>query len=973
MAASRDWARFGAMLLALCLFSWCAQTQSAPEPGELTQIDAIKKLTPAEAAKSYPVKIRGVVTSLSGWKNSFFLQSGSSAISIDRTDSATVRSGDLVEVTGVSSAGLFAPVVTASRVTVLGHGNLPAPLHSEYAQLATGVDDSTWVEVRGIVHSASIAEVWGRPVLFLGVRVGRDNLTVRVLDFANNNYDKLVDSVVTIDGVCGTIFNDKRQLTGVRLFVPSLANVRVNQASADPFSIAETPVDSIYKFGFTNSLDHRIKISATVSYQDISIGRLYLQSGDQSVVIRTTQSTPLQPGARVEVVGFLESAQISITLADAIFRKIGDGAPPPARAVRAADMIKTEDNFKFAPYDGLLTRTSGQLLEKVSRPDQETWVMRDGDQIFEAVFRSKSEAAKLEEVGIGSRVQLTGVSRTELNQRFEPRSFIILVRSASDVVLLEARWWDAKRSLWLSGVLLFASLLMFAWVMQTRRVLFELGARQKAGVTRSIPPWERHGSRYAAIAVMATTVIALLGWAFNVGMLRTILPNSPTFYPNAALGFFLAAVALIYASTRSRYSRLLQTVLASVAAAISLATLIEYSLNLDLHIDQFLFTDVTPTANIAHGRMAVATAISILLVSIAIILANRKRFAMASQLLAATAGLVGILNLLGHLYGERTLFAFGSQVGMALHSLLGCFLLSGGVLALRTDRGIMSLITSDASGGVMARVLLPAAIVLPAILGWLRWYGQFSLGLYDTAAGLTLFTASVIIVFVIMTLASAALLNRSDTERARMQYEATHDALTSVMNRHGILEQMRVEMSRCFREKRTMGIALVDVDRFKLVNDELGHNAGDEVLKEVAQRLKKSLRAYDGVGRYGGEEFLLVLPGCDLESAMMRAEALRSAIASSAIQLPEESRDVTISIGVSIYNPHEGVPREELIRWADVALYAAKANGRNQVQPYTIHREPERTSDTGPNQLPNRAGSRGTRRTLYRCSRAPAK
>jgi diguanylate cyclase (GGDEF)-like protein len=940
MAAPRYRARFGAVLLALCLFSWCAQTQSAPPPRELTRIEALKKLAPADAAKSYPVKIRGVVTTLSGWKNSFFLQSGSTAISVDRTDSTPVHSGDSVEVTGVSAAGMFAPVVTASRVTVLGRANLPEPRRSEYASLATGVEDSTWVEVRGIVHSAAISEVWGRPVLFLGLRVGRDNLTVRVLDFANNNYDKLVDSAVTVDGVCGTIFNDKRQLTGVRLFVPSLANVRVNQASADPFATAETPVNSIYRFGFTNSLDHRIKISATVSYQDISTGRLYLQSGDESVVVRTTQTTPLQPGARVEAVGFLESAQISITLADGIFRKVGDGVPPAPRGVRAADMIKTEDNFKFAPYDGLLTRTSGQLLERVSRPDQETWVMRDGDQIFEAVFRSKIEAAKVDGVSVGSRIELTGVSRTELNQRFEPRSFILLVRSASDVTLLEARWWDAKRSLWLSGVLLFASLLMFAWVMQTRRVLSELGNRQKAG-TRSVPPWERHGSRYAAVVVIFAAVAAIYGWAFNIPILRTILPNSPTYYPNSAFGFSLAAVALIYASTRSRHSRLLQTLLGSTSAVIALATLAEYTFGVNLHIDELLFRDSTASANLAHGRMAVATAITMLLVSIAVILANRKRTANASQLVAAIAGLIGVLNLLGHLYGERTLFALGSQVGMALHSLLACFLLSGGILALRTDRGIMSLITSDASGGVMARVLLPAAIVLLAILGWLRWYGQFQLGLYDTGAGLTLFTASIIIVFVIMTLASAALLNRSDTERARMQYEATHDALTSVMNRHGILEQMRVEMSRCFREKRTLGIALVDVDRFKLVNDELGHNAGDEVLKEVAQRLKKSLRAYDGVGRYGGEEFLLVLPGCDLDSAMMRAEALRSAIASAAFTLSEESRDVTISIGVSVYNPNEGVPREELIRWADVALYAAKANGRNQVQPYTIHREHE--------------------------------
>jgi diguanylate cyclase (GGDEF)-like protein len=120
--------------------------------------------------------------------------------------------------------------------------------------------------------------------------------------------------------------------------------------------------------------------------------------------------------------------------------------------------------------------------------------------------------------------------------------------------------------------------------------------------------------------------------------------------------------------------------------------------------------------------------------------------------------------------------------------------------------------------------------------------------------------------------------------REDMRYKATHDSLTSLLNRGSILELLAGELKRRQRNKRPISIMLGDLDHFKLVNDTYGHILGDEVLREVARRLLGSVRSYDLIGRYGGEEFLVVLINCTLEKAVDRAEEIRKAIGSSPIR-----------------------------------------------------------------------------------------
>ena len=165
-----------------------------------------------------------------------------------------------------------------------------------------------------------------------------------------------------------------------------------------------------------------------------------------------------------------------------------------------------------------------------------------------------------------------------------------------------------------------------------------------------------------------------------------------------------------------------------------------------------------------------------------------------------------------------------------------------------------------------------------------------------------------------------------------LRFAATHDFLTSLLNRSEILAALQREFSRSGREGKPATLIMADIDHFKRINDSLGHAAGDEVLKEVARRLKSDLRPYDLVGRYGGEEFLVILPGCDLTTGARRADEIRNLVAKDPILTPFGTTSATVSMGVSSTSPDRDHAVADLLHEADVSMYAAKKNGRNRVE-----------------------------------------
>lgn len=165
----------------------------------------------------------------------------------------------------------------------------------------------------------------------------------------------------------------------------------------------------------------------------------------------------------------------------------------------------------------------------------------------------------------------------------------------------------------------------------------------------------------------------------------------------------------------------------------------------------------------------------------------------------------------------------------------------------------------------------------------------------------------------------------------QLRHQTSHDELTGLLNRRTFYRQAVAELSRARRDKHPMAVLLLDIDHFKNVNDRYGHNVGDQLLKHIAETLRKGSRVYDLVARWGGEEFALVLPNTDRTEAGNVAERLRMDVARTRLTLPNgQAINRFVSIGGAVYAPQHKDSFADVLRRADAALYEAKFSGRNR-------------------------------------------
>jgi len=422
----------------------------------------VRNLTAEQAGRLLPVKLEGVVTAMPGYRNSFFLQDATAGISVDRTDSAEVRVGDRVELTGTSAPGLFAPIVLASYVRVIGQGPPPFAPRMTLGDLFGGLQDSQWIELKGVVHSARMSDLFGRPTLLLVLALDGNSVNLLIQDFSSIDRDRIIDSVVRVKGVCASSGNEKRQFVGSVLLVPNREDLYIErEAPRDPYAEAAKPLRDVLRFG---QWQHRVKVAGTVTYQ-IPGQALYLQEENDGIRVQSQSSEVVVPGTRVEAVGFPAMSEYAPELENGLFRITGHGPPPTPLPVNASDVITWRDGANRAAYDQQLVVIQGSLVEDEIQGDRHVLILRQGNTIFQAQLVLAPTAPKMRPILDGSLLSLTGICTIQVGSTLNPISFTILLRSPQDIVVLQpGPWWTPNRAITFVSVLAGMTVLVLIWV-----------------------------------------------------------------------------------------------------------------------------------------------------------------------------------------------------------------------------------------------------------------------------------------------------------------------------------------------------------------------------------------------------------------------------------------------------------------------------------------------------------------------------
>ncbi len=422
---------------------------------------------------------------------------------------------------------------------------------------------------------------------------------------------------------------------------------------------------------------------------------------------------------------------------------------------------------------------------------------------------------------------------------------------------------------------------------------------------------------FASEAVAAIGVAVLFGWILNIEPLMTVMPGLVRMKPNTAIAFLCAALAL-YLVYRGGHG-VLQATSAAIVVLLGAVSVWEYLSGTDPGIDQLLFHDPVPSPH--PGRMALFTAVAFVITGIFLFPFRFGKSERLSDSLAVVAAASSAFAVVGYLYGVPVLYGSIRYTSMAIHTGIAFILLALGFLFIDKSRGFGRIFRAHTSGGAVVRRMVPLAIFIPIMVGLVFLRSNFG------QLRLAMVVMSNMILTVIAVWALARALDSSETKRGAAQHDSEMDSLTAIHNRRYLEIRLQEEVQRCVRHRRTSSLLLLDVDHFKKVNDRFGHQAGDEVLKAVAEACRKNIRTTDILCRFGGEEFAVIAPETSGPNAMILAAKLRNAV--SLLGFGKVPIRVTISLGIAEIGNATGTP-EVSIGAADQALYTAKRLGRNR-------------------------------------------
>ena len=426
----------------------------------LTNAAQIRRLSPEQASLGYPVLVRGVIT-MDAPAPHFIVQDATAGIYVEGSVSPKFPHvlSQFVEIEGVTDPGKFAPVIRETKLRVLGKGELPKPQLFSFSALENGQQDSQWAEVRGIVRSAAVdRSSWREPALAMRVASEGGEFNVRVPIAHEQDFSSWVDSEVLIEGVCGSLYNTNRQLTGIMFYVPRLSFIRVEAPAR------EIPLSELLQFAPAEGTRHRVRVRGIVGYQQQG-NALFLQSQGKGLRVLTQQGTPLDIGDLVDVLGFPAMGDSAPILEDAVFHRLGhEKAPEP---------LKLDLDIPWELFDGAVVTTDAKLLNRQAQPDGLLLMLQHGDVFFDATAPAGASAERLLSIPPNSEVQVTGICLVRSGGLWQiPQSFRLLLRSPQDLVVLTTpSWWNLRHNLWVLGITGGILLTVVAWVVVLGRRL----------------------------------------------------------------------------------------------------------------------------------------------------------------------------------------------------------------------------------------------------------------------------------------------------------------------------------------------------------------------------------------------------------------------------------------------------------------------------------------------------------------------
>ena len=305
-------------------------------------------------------------------------------------------------------------------------------------------------------------------------------------------------------------------------------------------------------------------------------------------------------------------------------------------------------------------------------------------------------------------------------------------------------------------------------------------------------------SKYSSLAAIVVGAAVLVGWSFEIDVLRSVLPGFATMKANTAAAFVLSGISLLlFQPEQPEYrGRPVAHLLGVIVISIGLLTLTEYASGYDIGIDQLLFTDPLIPENLYPGRMAPATALNFVLLGAALTIFHwdTVRGNRPAEWLILLAALSSIIAIIGYVYSVQSLYRVAGSTSVPLHTAILFLVLSAGMLCARPDRGLMALFSGESLGGLMIRRLLPAGIIALIALGWLRLAGQRA-GLYDTEFGLSISVAAAMITLTLLIWLNAHSLNRAEARivRANRLYAVVshiNQSIVRIRERDGLFNEV---------------------------------------------------------------------------------------------------------------------------------------------------------------------------------------